>query len=65
MERFKKSLRNNCGQILVEALVASALMILVMLAFAKLVELKKSQPKQPFNKVYRQIENLNRSGLGS
>lgn len=58
MERVKKILRNNGGQILIEALVASALMILVMLAFAKLLELKKTQPK-PFKKVYDQVRDLN------
>jgi hypothetical protein len=62
MERFKKSLRNNSGQILIEALVASVLMILVMLAFAKLVELKKQQP-QPFKKVFYRLDEINRSSL--
>jgi hypothetical protein len=60
MEKFKKKLRNNRGQILVEALVASTLMILVMLAFAKLIELKKQQP-QPFKKVYFKLNDLNQS----
>lgn len=62
MERFKKILRNNCGQILIEALIASALMILVMLAFAKLIELKKEQPKA-FKKVYSKLNEANRSSL--
>lgn len=62
MEKFKKNLRNNRGQILIEALVASALMILVMLAFAKLIELKKQQPK-PFKKVYFKLDEINRSSV--
>lgn len=62
MERFKENLRNNRGQILIEALVASALMILVMLAFAKLVELKKQQP-QPFKKVYSKLNQFNHANL--
>lgn len=62
MEKFKKNLRNNRGQILVEALVASALMILVMLAFAKLIELKKQQPP-PFKKVYSKFNEINLTSL--
>lgn len=62
MDRCKKILRNNRGQILIEALVASALMILVMLAFAKLIELKKQQPV-PFKKVYFKLNEINRSSL--
>ena len=58
MERFKKKLWDNSGQILIEALVASVLMILVMLAFAKLIELKKQQPT-PFKKVYSRLYEIN------
>lgn len=62
MDIYKKVLRNNRGQILIEALVASVLMILVMLAFAKLIELKKQQPP-PFKKVYSRLDEINRASL--
>ena len=42
MYKSNLHLRNNKGQILVEAVVVSLLMVVIMLAFQKIVELKNS-----------------------
>ena len=58
MLRKKMSVLTRRGQILVETMVACALMLVVMLAFAKLIELRKSQKKN-FNSIGQRIEALN------
>ena len=62
MYKSNLHLRNNKGQILVEAVVVSLLMVVIMLAFQKIVELKNSQTKH-FETVYKKVESLNFSIL--
>jgi hypothetical protein len=50
-------LLNHCGQILVEALVTCMLMAVIMVAFAKLIEMKKSRQKN-YNNIQQKLEEL-------
>ena len=59
MYKSKMPVRNNHGQILVEAIVVSLLMVVIMLAFQKIIQLKNQQPKH-FDSVYTKFEHLNK-----
>ena len=58
MLRKKMPVRNRRGQILVEMVVACTLMLVVMLAFTKLIELRKLQKKN-FISIGQRVEALN------
>lgn len=58
MCRLKMRLQRDSGQILVEALVTSLLMVVIMVAFAKLIE-KKRATKMDYRNVEAKLEELN------
>jgi Tfp pilus assembly protein PilV len=58
MQKSKMPLLTRRGQILIEAIISCLLMTVIMVAFAKLIELKKSN-KPNLNKVHKQLEDLN------
>lgn len=51
-------LQPSSGQILIEALIASLLMAVIMVAFAKLIEKKRSN-KLNYNHIQSKLEKLN------
>jgi Tfp pilus assembly protein PilV len=50
--------QRNSGQILIEAIVASLLMVVIMVAFAKLIE-KKRTNKMDYKNIQVRLEELN------
>ena len=60
MSKRKMRLQPHRGQILIEALFASLLMIVIMVAFAKLIEKKRSS-KMDYRNIQTKLEGLNAS----
>jgi len=60
MSRSKMHLQSDSGQILIEALISSLLMVVIMVAFAKLIE-KKRTNKMNYNSIQNKLEELNAS----
>ena len=58
MRKPKMHSQLNRGQILIEAIISCLLMAVLMVAFAKLIEKKKSQ-KPNFGHIERKLEDLN------
>jgi Tfp pilus assembly protein PilV len=50
--------QRNSGQILIETIVASLLMVVIMVAFAKLIE-KKRTNKMDYKNIQVRLEELN------
>jgi Tfp pilus assembly protein PilV len=51
-------LLSDCGQILIEAVISCLLMAVLMIAFAKLIELKKNN-KPNLKNIQQKLEELN------
>lgn len=60
MPRRKMHLQRHSGQILIEALFASLLMVVIMMAFAKLIE-KKRATRMDYKNIQTKLEGLNAS----
>ena len=60
MSRKKLRLYSHSGQILIEAIVVSLLMVVIMVAFAKLIE-KKRTNKMDYKNIQTKLEELNAS----
>lgn len=58
MRKQKMFFQRNSGQILIEAIVASLLMVVIMVAFAKLIE-KKRTNKMDYKNIQVRLEELN------
>jgi len=58
MRKSKMYFQRNSGQILIEAIVASLLMVVIMVAFAKLIE-KKRTNKMDYKGIQARLEELN------
>ena len=64
MSKSKMSVRNNRGQILVEALVISTFMFIILIAFQKMIENKKNQ-KDLYYKTNQSLSELNNNSYRS
>ncbi|MCC2677545.1 MAG: hypothetical protein K0R29_121 [Pseudobdellovibrio sp.] len=58
MRKQKMFFQRNSGQILIETIVASLLMVVIMVAFAKLIE-KKRTNKMDYKNIQVRLEELN------
>jgi len=58
MRKTQMHFHRNSGQIVIEAIVASLLMVVIMVAFAKLIE-KKRANKMDYKNIQTRLEELN------
>lgn len=58
MYKSKLQIFNRGGQILIEAIISCLLMAAIMVAFAKLIDAKKTQ-KRTYQKLQNRLEVLN------